>query len=79
VLDRAAAAQLEIAEACAHVAILARALAEHVDPALGHDVEAAARVAGGAAKAAAHMVEIKLALGEDDERVRRARRAADAT
>jgi formiminotetrahydrofolate cyclodeaminase len=77
--DRAAAAPLAIAEACADVAILARALADHVDPALGPDLEAAARLAGGAAKAAAHLVEINLAVGEDDERVRRARRAADAT
>ena len=77
VLDRAAAAPLAIAEACADVAILARALADHVDPALGPDLEAAARLAGGAAKAAAHLVEVNLAVGEDDERLRRARRAAE--
>ncbi|HST14602.1 MAG TPA: cyclodeaminase/cyclohydrolase family protein [Gaiellaceae bacterium] len=77
VLDRAAAAPLAIAEACADVAILARSLADQVDPALGPDLEAAARLASGAAKAAAHLVEVNLAVGEDDERVRRARRAAD--
>jgi len=77
VLDRAAAAPLAIAEACADVAILARSLADQVDPALGPDLEAAARLAGGAAKAAAHLVEVNLAVGEDDERVRRARRAAE--
>ena len=77
VLDRAAAAPLAIAEACADVAILARSLAEQLDPALGPDLEAAARLAGGAAKAAAHLVEINLVVGEDDERVRRARRATE--
>jgi len=75
-LDRAAAAPLAIAEACADVAVLARSIADHVDPALGPDLEAAARLAGGAAKAAAHLVEVNLAVSEDDERVRRARRAA---
>jgi hypothetical protein len=59
------------------VAVLARALAERVDPALGPDFEAAALLAGGAAKAAAHLVEVNLAVGEDDERARRARRAAE--
>jgi len=58
------------------VAVLARSIADHVDPALGPDLEAAARLAGGAAKAAAHLVEVNLAVSEDDERVRRARRAA---
>lgn len=77
VLDRAAAAPLAIAEACADVATLARSLADRIDPALGPDLEAAARLAGGAARAAAHLVEINLAVGEDDERARRARRAAE--
>ena len=77
VLDRAAAAPLAIAEACADVAVLARSLADRIDPGFGADLEAAARLAGGAAKAAAHLVEINLAVGEDDERARRARRAAE--
>ena len=77
VLDRAAAAPLAIAEACADVAVLARALAERIDPAFGPDLEAAARLAGGAARAAAHLVEVNLAVGEDDPRARRARRAAE--
>jgi formiminotetrahydrofolate cyclodeaminase len=77
VLDRAAAAPLAIAEACADVADLARSLAERINPALGPDLEAAARLAGGAARAAAHLVEINLVVGEDDERARRARRAAE--
>ena len=77
VLDRAAAVPLAIAEACADVAVLARALAARVDPAHGPDLEAAARLAAGAARAAAHLVEINLAVGADDERARRARRAAE--
>jgi formiminotetrahydrofolate cyclodeaminase len=77
VLDRAAAAPLAIAEACADLADLARSLAARIDPALGPDLEAAARLAGGAARAAAHLVEVNLAVGVDDERARRARRAAE--
>jgi formiminotetrahydrofolate cyclodeaminase len=77
VLDHAAAVPLSIAEACADVAVLARALAERRDPALGPDLEAAALLAAGAARAAAHLVEINLAVGADDERARRARRAAE--
>jgi formiminotetrahydrofolate cyclodeaminase len=76
-LDRAAAAPLAIAEACADVVVLARSIAERVDPALGPDLEAAAQLAGGAARAAAHLVEVNLVVGNDDERVRRARRAAE--
>jgi formiminotetrahydrofolate cyclodeaminase len=76
-LDRAAAAPLAIAEACADVVLLARGLAERIDPGLGPDLEAAALLANGAARAAAHLVEINLAVGADDERARRARRAAE--
>ncbi len=79
VLDRAAAAPLAIAEACADVVVLARDLAERIDPAQGPDLEAAALLAGGAARAAAHLVEVNLAVGTDDERARRARRAAEVT
>jgi formiminotetrahydrofolate cyclodeaminase len=77
VLDRAAAAPLAIAEACADVTILGRSLADRLDPVLGADLEAAARLASGAAKAAAHLVEVNLVVGEDDDRARRARRAAE--
>ena len=77
VLDRAAAAPLAIAEACADVVVLARALAERIDPSVGPDLEAAALLASGAARAAAHLVEINLAVGADDERAQRARRAAE--
>jgi formiminotetrahydrofolate cyclodeaminase len=77
VLDRAAAAPLAIAEACSDVATLARSLADRVDPALSPDLEAAALLAGGAARAAAHLVEINLVVADDDERARRARKAAE--
>ena len=76
VLDRAAAVPLAIAEACADVTTLARDLANRLDPTLAPDLEAAARLAGGAARAAAHLVEINLVVGPDDERARRARAAA---
>jgi formiminotetrahydrofolate cyclodeaminase len=78
-LDRAAAVPLAIAEACADVAALARELAERLDPAFAADLEASARLAGGAARAAAHLVEVNLVVAEDDDRVRRARAAAEAT
>lgn len=77
VLDRAAAVPLAIAEACADVVVLARDLAGRLDPALAADLEASALLAGGAARAAAHLVEINLVVGPDDERARRARRAAE--
>jgi formiminotetrahydrofolate cyclodeaminase len=77
VLDRAAAAPLAIAEACADVVVLARSLAERIDPAVGPDLEAAALLAAGAARAAAHLVEINLTVGAEDARARRARRAAE--
>lgn len=77
-LDRAAAIPLEIAEACADVATLARDLAERIDPATAPDLEAAARLASGAARAAAHLVEVNLVVGREDERVTRARAAAAA-
>lgn len=76
-LDRAAVVPLAIAEACADVVGLARELADRV-PSLAPDLEAAARLAGGAAQAAAHLVEINLVVGADDERAVRARAAAAA-
>jgi formiminotetrahydrofolate cyclodeaminase len=77
-LDLAADAPLAIAEACADVSVLARELADRCDPALGPDLEAAARLAAGAARAAAHLVEVNLVVAEDDPRAVRARTAADA-
>jgi formiminotetrahydrofolate cyclodeaminase len=77
-LDRAAAIPLEMAEACADVATLARDLAERCDPSFAPDLEAAARLASGAARAAAHLVEVNLVIGREDERAARARAAAEA-
>jgi formiminotetrahydrofolate cyclodeaminase len=74
-LEEAAAIPLEIVEACADVAALARALA-HLLPDAAGDLEAAALLAAGAAGAAAHLVEINLGVGADDPRLVRARRAA---
>jgi len=78
ILARAAAVPLEIAESSADVAALARELADRIDPGLGPDVEAAARLASGAARAAAHLVEVNLVVGHEDERAARARAAAAA-
>jgi formiminotetrahydrofolate cyclodeaminase len=77
-LERAAAIPLAIAEACADVATLARELADRLDPALGPDLEAAALLAAGAARGAAHLVEVNLVVSPEDERARRARAAAAA-
>jgi formiminotetrahydrofolate cyclodeaminase len=77
-LERAAAVPLEIAEASADVAALARDLAERIDPSLAPDLEAAARLASGVARAAAHLVEVNLVVGQADERAARARAAAAA-
>jgi formiminotetrahydrofolate cyclodeaminase len=75
-LDRAAAIPLEIAEGCADVAALAHSLAALAEPGSVADVEAAAFLAAGAAKAAAHLVEVNLGVLSDDERAIRARAAA---
>ncbi len=75
-LDRAAMVPLEIAEACADLVSLARGFSGRAEPLSVADVEAAALLATGAARAAAHLVEINLAVGLDDERAVRARAAA---
>ena len=77
-LERAAAVPLLIAEACADLVALARVLepivaADHVP-----DVRAAAMLAAGAARAAAHLVEVNLGVGPDDARLARARAAVAA-
>jgi formiminotetrahydrofolate cyclodeaminase len=76
-LERAAGYPLAIAEACSDVAALARELSPHVEPADQADVDAAALLAAGAAQAAAHLVEINLAVAPGDERLARARAAAN--
>jgi methenyltetrahydrofolate cyclohydrolase len=71
-LDRAADAPLAIAETACDVALLAAQVADRCAGEVRADAAAAAQLAHGAARAAAHLVEINLAAGADDERVRRA-------
>ena len=78
-LERAAAFPLAIAEASSNVAELAAVVAEDGDPTVRGDATAAAMLALGATRAAAHLVEINLGVLEHDERLLRATRlAADA-
>ena len=75
-LAHAAAVPLEIAEACADVAALAGGLADSVVPDLQPDCRSASWVAAAGARAAAHLVEVNLAMQTDDDRAERARFAA---
>src|SRR5581483_1719166 len=75
-LERAADVPLAIAEACADVALLARAIAAN-ESAHSADLEASARIAAGAARAAAHLVEINLTVRDGDARADRARAAVE--
>jgi formiminotetrahydrofolate cyclodeaminase len=77
-LSRAAQAPLAIAQAAADVAILAAEAAEHADPRLRPDADAAAALAAAAAQAAARLVEVNLVTTRDDPRVAQARTAAEA-
>jgi formiminotetrahydrofolate cyclodeaminase len=78
-LERAAAFPLAIAEAASNVAELAALVSEDGDPRVRPDATAAAMLALGATRAAAHLVEINLGVLERDERLLRATRlAADA-
>ena len=78
-LERAAAFPLAIAEAAANVAELAAVVAEDGSSSARGDATAAAMLALGATRAAAHLVGINLGVLENDERLRRATRlAADA-
>ncbi|MFO7571519.1 MAG: cyclodeaminase/cyclohydrolase family protein [Gaiellaceae bacterium] len=79
-LDRAASLPLEIAELGADAATLAAVAADRCDGAYRADAAAAAALAAGSARAAAHLVEVNLAVREDDARLVRARASArDAT
>jgi formiminotetrahydrofolate cyclodeaminase len=71
-LERAADIPLAIAETACDVAMLAAHAAERGDPEVRADAAAAARLAHGAAGAAAHLVEVNLAAAADDRRVQRA-------
>jgi formiminotetrahydrofolate cyclodeaminase len=81
-LDLAAAVPLEVAELGADVAELAAVVGELCDGAYRADAAAAAALAAGGASAAAHLVEVNLAVRSDDPRLARARKseqiAADA-
>jgi methenyltetrahydrofolate cyclohydrolase len=77
-LRRAAEVPLQIAEGAGDVAMLASAIAE-VAPAGQHaDIVGAALIAEGAARAAAHLVDINLASRSGDERHLRAQDAVAA-
>jgi formiminotetrahydrofolate cyclodeaminase len=76
-LALAADVPLRIAEACADVADLAAALAEHGKADLQPDAQAAAVLAAAAARASALLVEANLGAVPGDERVGRARSLAD--
>ncbi len=76
-LDRAAAIPLEVAELAADVAALAALAAEHCEAPYRADAAAAAALAAGAARAAAHLVEVNLAVHGNDQRLARALASAD--
>ena len=77
-LRRAADTPLAIAEAAEDVATAAADLAARIEGPEKPDAAAAALLAEAAARMAAHLVEINLATVEGDERLRRARVAAEA-
>ena len=77
-LDEAAEVPLRIAETAADVAELAAALAGRVAADTLPDLAGAALLAAGAARTAAHLVEVNLAVAAGDGRLARARSAAGA-
>ena len=77
-LERAAAIPLEIAELGADAAQLAAVVAEFGADAYRADAAAAAALAAGGARAAAHLVEVNLGVLEGDERLVRARASEQA-
>ena len=77
-LVEAADVLLEIADAAADVAELAANVADRCIPSLRPDAVGAAMLAEAAARAAAHLVEINLAVTPADARADRARAAVDA-
>ncbi len=77
-LRRAADVPLQIAEAAGDVALLAGAVAEIAPAAQRADVVGAALLAEGAARAAAHLVDVNLASRPGDERHVRAHDAVAA-
>lgn len=77
-LDQAALEPLAIADTCADVAVLAAGLVAQAPGEVVPDVAAAAALAAGAARAAAHLVGVNLAVAPGDERLARAEAAAAA-
>jgi formiminotetrahydrofolate cyclodeaminase len=80
-LDRAADVPLAIVEAACDVALLGAHVADRCEGDVRADAAAATALAHGAARAAAHLVEVNLAAAEGDSRIVRARdlvRAAGA-
>lgn len=77
-LERAAAIPLEIAELGADAAVLAAYAGEQGDLAYRADAAAAAALAAGGARAAAHLVEVNLGIRPGDERLARARASEKA-
>ncbi len=76
-LVRAAEVPLAIAETAADVAVAAAEAATCADGAARADASAAAALAAGAARAAVRLIEVNLATAGDDERLGRAKRAAE--
>lgn len=80
ILERAADIPLAICATACDVALLAAHVAEHAEHDIRADAVGAGFLAHGAARAAAHLVEVNLAAGVDDTRRRDAEafvRAAD--
>jgi formiminotetrahydrofolate cyclodeaminase len=77
-LERAAAAPLEIAELGADVAALAALAGERGEGTYRADASAAAALATGAARAAAHLVQVNLGVRPGDERLARAHASQEA-
>jgi formiminotetrahydrofolate cyclodeaminase len=77
-LERAAAAPLEIAELGADAAALAALAGERGDGTYRADASAAAALAAGGARAAAHLVQVNLGVRPGDARLARARASEQA-
>ncbi|MBM2823050.1 MAG: hypothetical protein HW413_1796 [Thermoleophilia bacterium] len=77
-LDDAAAVPLEIAELGADAAALAALAGERGDETYRGDASAAAALAAGGARAAAHLVQINLGVRPGDARLARARASEQA-
>jgi len=78
VLGEVADVLLAIADAAADVAELAASVADRCSPPLRPDAVGAAVLAEASARAAAHLVEINLAVTAADDRAARAQAAVDA-